>query len=976
MYSTASAQCSGPMSVTDSLELVYFYNNFGGDNWDDNSGWLEEPVSEWVGITLTEVEDSCYVLAIESNPTAEFSGTGVIGPIYDFNFPHIENLIFVSENIFGEIIDFQFMPKLKILKLSLNGAIYGAIPDFQYMPNLEELYLDATSLDGPIPDFTNLANLKLLSMSIDDLNSSIPDFSNLPNLEYLSALSASINGNLPSFSNCSNLEWLALGGNNLSGDVPNLDLEELTYLSLSENNLEGSIAFVEGLESIEDLILDKNNFTGSIPNLDELSNLKRLYLADNELEGEIPNFNLPNLWFLELQNNNFEGEIPNFNITEYLRKIYVYGNQLSGQIPEFDNLSILQDLIFCPGNNFYGAIPNLFNSPDINSSDVDWDCIYNADITGHAYWDQNDNCTLDGGDLPIINAFVAIDNGYYVQTDENGYYNLGSDTGLHVIDYYPPSIIFQQSCEDSQTVEVDSLSQIIEDINFANEATIECPYLIVDIVSPPLFQGEPTTYSVSYCNGGTATAEDAHIDIKFHSTIEIISSDLSYYTVNNLLRFEINDLSPADCGSFSIEAFIPEDIPLNSAICANASIFPYEACTDTLTMTADWDGSDLTVQAYCLEGVETDSIRFVIINEGATFTENEGQQWRIYQDDLLVSWDGIIMLESGDSLEVFQEVELNTDGENSTYRMVVEQGAGHPSLSNPQVVVEGCGGFPFSTAYVTSQMLPDSDPFTESECLEVRVSEGIMGSDLQAMSVGGESVGMIASPKGMFDEHFIPLGAELEYLIWFHLPASEEEGDSIDIFITDTLDQIRLDIPKLKIAQVSHEYKASIRDTNVLIFEMNGIPLNETKQLAYVKFKINIKDGFEGSDTLYNQANISFNQGVLIETDRKFHTIGIEEINIPAVSTDNLNSKKNNLMQHYPNPCDQLTTLLIKEKNIESSNFFLIIQDIYGETHYTNTINQSQNTISTKDLPTGIYFLQLYNEAEELLQVKKLIVQH
>ena len=72
------AQCTG-VSVNDSLELVNFYNATGGDNWDNNEGWLVEPVNEWHGITLSE--DGCFVEEIMTGDN------NLVGELIDLNLP-------------------------------------------------------------------------------------------------------------------------------------------------------------------------------------------------------------------------------------------------------------------------------------------------------------------------------------------------------------------------------------------------------------------------------------------------------------------------------------------------------------------------------------------------------------------------------------------------------------------------------------------------------------------------------------------------------------------------------------------------------------------------------------------------------------------------------------------------------------------------------------------------------------------------
>ena len=41
-------------SEADSLVLVSLYNFSRGASWFDNSGWLQDPVSEWYGVTLDD----------------------------------------------------------------------------------------------------------------------------------------------------------------------------------------------------------------------------------------------------------------------------------------------------------------------------------------------------------------------------------------------------------------------------------------------------------------------------------------------------------------------------------------------------------------------------------------------------------------------------------------------------------------------------------------------------------------------------------------------------------------------------------------------------------------------------------------------------------------------------------------------------------------------------------------------------------
>ena len=141
------AQCTG-VSVSDSLELVNFYNATGGENWTNNDGWLVEPVSNWFGITLSE--DGCFVEVIE------LSQNNLIGVLLDLNLPNLIALKLMQP--FWEV-----------------NSLSGTIPDFNNLPKIETLNLSHNQLIGNIPDFNNLPNLGYLSVSNNQLTGTIPN---------------------------------------------------------------------------------------------------------------------------------------------------------------------------------------------------------------------------------------------------------------------------------------------------------------------------------------------------------------------------------------------------------------------------------------------------------------------------------------------------------------------------------------------------------------------------------------------------------------------------------------------------------------------------------------------------------------------------------------------------------------------------------------------------------------------------------
>jgi len=166
-------------------------------------------------------------------------------------------------------------------------------------------------------------------------------------------------------------------GNGLTGKIPDLNLPNLTDLSLAGNQLSGNIPNFSNLPKLTILYLWSNQLSGNIPNFSNLPKLGHLYLWSNQLSGSIPNFNLPNLVYLRLDDNQLSGSIPNFSDLPSLVILGLNDNQLSGNIPSFDNLISLEG-VDLSSNQLSGLIPN--------------------NLTNLEYVEFNNNCGLTAHD--------------------------------------------------------------------------------------------------------------------------------------------------------------------------------------------------------------------------------------------------------------------------------------------------------------------------------------------------------------------------------------------------------------------------------------------------------------------------------------------------------------------------------------------------------------------------------------------------
>jgi Leucine-rich repeat (LRR) protein len=229
---------------SDSLELVKFYHQTGGPDWDTT--WkLDEPMDTWYGVVLSD--DGC-VTAIDMDGGTNlgieertFIGNNLTGQIPDISLPHLETLILNHNRLSGELPDFMGFPALINLHFAWNN-ISGSLPDFSNLPQLEVLFCEANNFSGGIPDFTRIPKLKHLFISGSPFGGTIPDFSNLPILETFRCWASELTGSIPDFSNLPNLYELQITVNNLTGHIPQFsNLPNLRVFTCSENQLDSLV---------------------------------------------------------------------------------------------------------------------------------------------------------------------------------------------------------------------------------------------------------------------------------------------------------------------------------------------------------------------------------------------------------------------------------------------------------------------------------------------------------------------------------------------------------------------------------------------------------------------------------------------------------------------------------------------------------------------------------------------------------------
>lgn len=230
--------------------LVALYNSTAGDQWFDNTGWLQTTMPcTWYGVICTDGHVTDLILSGNSLNEYDFGLNGPI-PAELGQLSHLERLHFHYNRLNGEIpVELGLLSNLRELYL-FNNDLSGEIPvELGQLFSLEKIWLSSNNLTGSIPtEFGNLINLERIWISSNQLSGLIP-----PELGLLI-----------------NLQELLLNNNQLSGPIPP-ELDQLTNL--------------------ERLYLSDNALTGPVPDdfdFDQLTNLDRLYLHNNPLSGCLP----------------------------------------------------------------------------------------------------------------------------------------------------------------------------------------------------------------------------------------------------------------------------------------------------------------------------------------------------------------------------------------------------------------------------------------------------------------------------------------------------------------------------------------------------------------------------------------------------------------------------------------------------------------------------------------------------------------
>ncbi len=470
-------------------------------------------------------------------------------------------------------------------------------------------------------------------------------------------------------------------------------------------------------------------------------------------------------------------------------------------------------------------------------------------IKGTFLIDVNDDCVPDPMQRGLEGWIVKISNEsdlYYGITDSNGAFLVRTDTGSYRVDVVLPNA-YWGSCQKSKEV-VMSIQGDTAEVDFTMQPVYDCPLLKVDVSTPLLRRCYENTYTVRYCNEGTAQAEGTFVTVTVDSLLQINSSQPSWDTRNGQqLQYFIGNVPVGACADIRIDVTVDcERTQLGQSHCVEARIFPDSLCTPP---GINWDGSSLEVSGQCLG----DSVQFRIQNVGLDMTEPS--TFIVIENDVIYL-GGTVQLPAG------EEELITTYASGKTFGLSAKQPDGHPGSSNPSVFVEGCAaeGEGMDFGFATQNPFDEGDPFVAIDCQE---------------NIGSWDPNDIRGfPTGVGAKHWIDGNIDLEYKIRFQNTGTDT---AFNVFIRDTLPP-ELDVATFVPGASSHPYECEVINGNVLKFTFSNIMLpdsnvNEAASHGFIQYKIRQGQGLTPGTTIRNRAGIYFDFNAPVLTNTALHTI-------------------------------------------------------------------------------------------------------
>lgn len=565
------------------------------------------------------------------------------------------------------------------------------------------------------------------------------------------------------------------------------------------------------------------------------------------------------------------------------------------------------------------------------------------EVKGKVFQDDNASCSFDAGEPNLANWPVkAVGNNsghtYLTTADANGNYLFSNicveDTELEVSLDVP--LNYGQTCPTTWAVTL--IEGGIAEQNIPVQLDTTCEIMEVSLATPYLRRCFANNYTVSYCNYSAATIEDTWVEVDLDTFMRYNSSSIPGTLISgNTYSFATGDLAAGQCSNFIINFDLNCEAELGQTHCTEARIYPDTLCPQN----ANWTGANIEVEGRCIN----DEVLLSIKNTGSG--DMAGPLEYIVVEEVLMFSTGSFNLGAGQTMQL-PPIPAN----GATWRLEAEQSPQHPYPGSVAVALEGCEGIN-ELGLVNLFPLENPNPFITVDCQE----------NIGAFDPNDKQ----AQPKGYGEEHFINRNTDIEYTIRFQNTGTDT---AFNVVILDQLSE-HLDPTSIRPGASSHAYSFERIGGDSLRFTFSNIMLpdsnvNLAASQGFVQFVAKQMPDLALGSVIANEAAIYFDFNDPITTNRVFHTIGEDFIQVLNSASETANVHGQPTV--YPNPAFGAVTFALPLELKDASYFTL--HDQLGKLVHRQAVSGDKFVFERKGMAPGIYFYSIENEGLKIFAGK------
>lgn len=557
--------------------------------------------------------------------------------------------------------------------------------------------------------------------------------------------------------------------------------------------------------------------------------------------------------------------------------------------------------------------------------------VYTNHLTGKVFIDGGD-CAYQNGETGLNDWIVKVASDgetYFGTTNPDGSFDITVGPGNYVASVLPKND-YWSSCIGNYpinfTAEYDTLVR-----NFPMLKVVDCPLMNVDVSAPTAQNCSNISYTVSYCNTGTAASPNTSVDVILDNGLTFTSASIPVASQNDsLLTFDLGAVGLDECGNFYITVSSDCNGQPNETYSVSAHIYPDSIC---LPVDPNWDMADIKVKGYC----NSDSVKFEIRNVGNGDMQ-QPQGFIVIEDHaMLTTTPEPFQLDAGETIT------KTYPANGPTYRLIAEQTPGHPGNSYPTVAVEGCTTTgTYSTGYVTELQEDENDPFNAVDAQE----------NIPSFT---DYILLRGYPKGYQQngENLIPANTDIEYHVFFQNVGM----DTITrLVVRDTLSPF-LDLGTVRAGSSSHPYNFEVYSTGVVKLSFDNIML-PPNSIGFAKFKAAQKPNNTTGTEIKNSAAIFLGYDEPKQTATYTHVIGgttlLDFIVINDVDNPQGPSVK---VSAYPNPF--ASSIEFEVKDLACKYLTINVFDINGRLVRQEKALGNRLQLLRNGMPSGTYTFRL-----------------